>query len=164
MYMKVKYSRNMQYHFWKNLRYYFITRMHSSRMRTARFCPYLPACTAPGEPAWGVYQPGGCTCPGGVPARGVYLPGMYLPRGCTCPGTPRPPVNRILDTHYWKYYLAPTSLRVVTRMHSSMMRTIRSSSHVYPSKHWAVYPRMHWAGRASAQGCLPGGWQNDRQV
>ena len=44
-----------------------------------------------------------------------------------------------------------------TRMHSSRMRTVRSSSHVYPSMHWAagcvcVYPRMHCAG-----GCLPGG-------
>ena len=56
-----------------------------------------------------------------------------------------------------------------TRMHSSRMRTVRSSSHVYPRMHWAggVYPRMHWAegvcvsydalGRrgVSAWGCLP---------
>ena len=34
-----------------------------------------------------------------------------------------PHVNRILDTHFWKYYLAPTLLWVVTRMHSSRMRT-----------------------------------------
>ena len=35
-------------------------------------------------------------------------------------------------------------------MHSSRMRTVRSSSHVYPS--------MHWAGGVSAQeGCLPRG-------
>ena len=41
-----------------------------------------------------------------------------------------------------------------TRMNSSRMRTIRSSSHVYPSMHWAggVYPSMHWAG-----GVCPGG-------
>ena len=38
------------------------------------------------------------------------------------------------------------------------MRTVRSSSHVYPSMHWAgcvcvcVYPSMHWEA-----GCLPGG-------
>ena len=39
-------------------------------------------------------------------------------------------------------------------MHSSRMRTVRSSSHVYLSMHWAggVYLRMHWA-----EGCLPGG-------
>ena len=37
---------------------------------------------------------------------------------------------------------------VYTRMHSVPTRTVRSSSHVYPSMHWAgaVYPRMHWAG------------------
>ena len=45
-----------------------------------------------------------------------------------------------------------------TRMHSSRMRTIRSSSHVYPSMHWAggVYPSMHWAGGVCPEGCLPG--------
>ena len=71
-------------------------------------CPYLPARTAPGGctcqgvypsggylprgsdvPAQGVYLPRGCTCPGGVPAQGVYMPGgvhahgVYLPTGCT---------------------------------------------------------------------------------
>ena len=72
------------------------TRMHSSRMRTARSLTvsrstcqgvYLPGgtcsgeCTCPGVylpgrlPAWGV-----CTCPG------VYLPWGYLLVGCTCPG------------------------------------------------------------------------------
>ena len=43
-------------------------------------CHYLPACTAPGE--------GGCTCPG----EGVYLPGECtcpegVPAWCNCPGT-----------------------------------------------------------------------------
>ena len=62
-----------------------LTRMHSSRMRTARLLPVSPSihCSL----GW------------------VYLPG----------GTP-PPVNRILDTRYWKYYLAPTSLRAVIRI------------------------------------------------
>ena len=71
--------------------------------------PYLPACTdLGGLPAWGVYLPGGFTCPG------VYLPGVYLPWGwgiclgvggvpaqgvCTCLGG-KSPVNRILDTRY----------------------------------------------------------------
>ena len=181
------------------------TRMHSSRMRTARLLPVSPSMHCSGRsclvlgrgvPAWvpGGYLPGpggctwsrGCTCPvlgvylpgpGGVPDWsggctclinwGVYLPGPggctclvprgctclvqggdgacsgeciwsggylpgtrgylpgpgvpglgvwnclvwggwgYLPgpRGCTCPGTP--PVDRILDTRFWKYYLAP---------------------------------------------------------
>ena len=37
---------------------------------------------------WGVYLPGGRTCPGGVLARGVYLPGGVPARGCACPGVP----------------------------------------------------------------------------
>ena len=73
--------------------------MHSSMMRTARLLPYLAACTAPGGvPAQGGVPAGwGCTCQGGVPAQGGvptqggvpaqgYLPGgvpakgVYLPR------------------------------------------------------------------------------------
>ena len=77
----------------------FKTRMHSSRMHTARLLPVSPSmhCSLGGVPGWvylpggvtvqGVYLPRGCTCPGGVPAQGrVYLPGG------TCPGTP--PVDR----------------------------------------------------------------------
>ena len=98
-------------------------------MRTAHW-PYFIVYGRGGAPAWGsvlawgVYLPGGCTClTRGVPAQGVYLPrrvylprgctcpGVYLPEECTCPGTP--PMDRILDTRFWKYYLAPTSLRVV---------------------------------------------------
>ena len=67
------------------------TRMHPSRMCTARLLPVSPSmhCWG-GVPAWGV--PG----LGGVPAQGG-----------TCQGTPPPPVDRILDTHFCKYYLAP---------------------------------------------------------
>ena len=56
-------------------------------------------------------------------------------------------------------------------MHSSRMRTVRSSSHVYPNMHWAggcvsqnalgrggVYPSMHLAGVVSAQWDVPGGY------
>ena len=58
-------------------------------------CPYLPACTAPG----GVCS-GWVSAPGGIPA---------------CNGADTPlPVDRILDTRFWKYYLAPTSLLAVT--------------------------------------------------
>ena len=59
------------------------TRMHSSRMLTARSLTmggYLPG----GVPAWGVYLPGGVPVWGGVPAGGV--PAL----GGTCPGTPPP--------------------------------------------------------------------------
>ena len=65
---------------------------------------YLPGSV----PSWGVYLPRGCTCPWWCTCPG---------RRCTCRGVclPRysPPVNRILDTRYWKYYPAPTSLREV---------------------------------------------------
>ena len=81
---------------------------------------YLPrgACTCPGGRGMGYTCPGGCTCPGGVPAWGCTCP----EGGCTYPGgvpasdgylsTP-PTVDRILDTCYWKYYLAPTLLWAV---------------------------------------------------
>ena len=95
-----------------------LTRMHSSRMRTARFLPISPSmhCSEGGVPGprgctWSRgYQPGGgvpaggCTCPGvylvlggapaqGVPVRGCTCLGVYLVLGGTCPGTP-PPVDR----------------------------------------------------------------------
>ena len=67
---------------------------------------YLPR-GVPGQgevPAQGGVCPWGSTCPGGVPAWGEYLPGGCLPRGV--PAQVLPPVNRILDTRLWKYYLA----------------------------------------------------------
>ena len=63
----------------------------------------------------GVPAQGGCTCwrvylLGGVPAGGYTCHGVYLPRGCTCPGgvpakgivscpgtAPPPPVNRMTE-------------------------------------------------------------------
>ena len=61
--------------------------MHSSRMRTARLLPVSSSMSC----SRGMYLPGGCTCPGGVPAswctcQGVNLPGGVPARGCTCPG------------------------------------------------------------------------------
>ena len=38
-------------------------------------------------------------------------PAMHVP--CHAPPMHASPVDRILDTHFWKYYLAPTSLRAV---------------------------------------------------
>ena len=74
------------------------TRMHSSRMRTAACCPYLPARTARG---------------GGVSASG--LGGVCSRRGVShhAMGQTPPPVDRTLDTRFRKYYLAPTSLQAV---------------------------------------------------
>ena len=82
-------------------------------------CPYLPACTNLEE---GMYLVRGCTWfRGGVPgpggctwSRGMYLVpgpctwswGVYLVLGGYLPRY-SPPVNRILDTRFWKYYLAP---------------------------------------------------------
>ena len=85
------------------------TRMHSSRMRTARLWPVSPGMhfSRGGVPGPGsVPGPGRCTWSrGGVPGpRGVYLvpggctwsQGVYLvPGECTCPGTP--PRDRITD-------------------------------------------------------------------
>ena len=85
-------------------------------------CPYLPACTAPGGVCSGW---GGCL----VSAPRREERGCLLQGGCLLPGwsvcsglggvtslhwaRPAPLVNRILHTRFWKYYLAPTSLRAV---------------------------------------------------
>ena len=53
------------------------TRRHSSGMRTARLLPVSTSMHC----FRGVYLPRGCTCSGGVPAPGEYLPrgvGTYL--------------------------------------------------------------------------------------
>ena len=68
------------------------TRIHSSRVRTARLL--TASQHAVGVPAWGVYLPGrgmylprGCTClGGGVPARGCTCLGGVPAFGCTCLG------------------------------------------------------------------------------
>ena len=47
---------------------------------------------------------------------------------------------------------------VVTRMHSSRMRTVRSSSHVYPSMHWELcIPACTGRGGVCLGGVCPGG-------
>ena len=76
--------------------------------------PYAAVCFA-----------GGCLLGGAVSAPGgggLPLGGCLLQRGCVCVSqhalrqTPSPPpVDRILDTRLWKYYLGPTSLRPVIR-------------------------------------------------
>ena len=72
-------------------------------MRTARALTIGRRVYLPGVPAGGVPA-------GGVPAQGVYLPGgvpvhgVYLPRGV--PAYVLIHLDRILDTCFWKYYLA----------------------------------------------------------
>ena len=78
------------------------TRMHSSRMRTARLLPIshsMHCSREGGVPSQGCTCPGGCTCPegctcqggrvpawGGLPAQGCTCPGGLPAEGCTCPG------------------------------------------------------------------------------
>ena len=64
-----------------------ITRMHSSRVRTARLLPISPS----------MHCSRGCTCLGGVPAQG-YLPGGYLPGGVPARGVLHFDVANILIT------------------------------------------------------------------
>ena len=82
-------------------------RKHSSRMRTARLLPVSPSMRCSwlgGSTCSGmVYLPGGCACPGGVPAR-RGVPAQGVPAGGVpargVPAQVLPPVNRILDTRY----------------------------------------------------------------
>ena len=82
-------------------------------------CPYLQACTALGG-----CLPEGSVFLGGLPGfflGGVFWGGLLLGGGLPLvPGVypsiqwgRHPPVDRILDTRFWKYYLAPTSLRAI---------------------------------------------------
>ena len=112
-----------------------ITRMHSSRMHTARSSSRLlggclPQCmlgyTPPTQAL--VWRPPGCG-PGHPPARPLNLP----PWVWAWRPPPTPTVNRILDTYFWKYYLAPTSLRAVKIWH------VKSDTYVI---------RMDWFSRS----------------
>ena len=97
------------------------TRKNYSRMCTVCCSDRRGGCTCPGGvPAWGVYLSRRCTCPGGVPAGGVPDRGAPAQGGCTCLGVypsmhpgKTPPMNRMTDRRLWKYYLAATSLRTV---------------------------------------------------
>ena len=88
--------------------------MHSSRMRTARLLPVRISQHALLRGVGRVSAPGG----GGLsaPGGGVIAPGSVCSRGVSAPGVSgQIPPDRILDTRFLKYYLAPTSLRVVIR-------------------------------------------------
>ena len=80
-------------------------------------------------------------------------------------------MNSYINIHtYCSFVLRKIIL--LTRMHSSSVPcTVLSSSHVYPSMHWAggevcvpkctgqgdVYPSMHWAGCVCPGVCVPRG-------
>ena len=94
--------------------------MHSSRMHTARSLTVSPsicqgrhachACPPPCTPHFHACPPPCMPLPHMTPT--MHPPAMHVPH-----------VDRILDTRFWKYYLAPTSLQAVIRKHSSRMRT-----------------------------------------
>ena len=124
-------------------------RLHSSRMHTT-WCLVLRGVPGPR----GMHDLGGCLVPG-MPGPGGCLVWWGLLGGYPSMHWGRPPVNRILDTRYWKYYLPPQTsfagsnkdlslpsvleldchwrlfvtiqLHIVTRMHSSRMHTVRCS-------------------------------------
>ena len=83
------------------------TRMHSSRMRTARLLPVSPSMHCP----WVVYLPGG------LPGGSVYLlVGCTCLGACTCPGGTcpgTPPVNRMTE-RCKNITLPQTSFAVIT--------------------------------------------------
>ena len=96
------------------------TRMHSSRMRTACSLIISHSICHARLPATHTH----ChACP---PATHAPLhacpPAAHASHRCTPPyhhahppAMHTPPVDRILNTRFWKYYLAPTSLRAVRR-------------------------------------------------
>ena len=81
--------------------------------------PYAGVCFFPGGGGvcsgggvgW-VSAPGGGVCYLGGSGPGVGGGGWGCIPACTEADTP-PPVDRILDTRFWKYYLGQTSLRPV---------------------------------------------------
>ena len=82
---------------------------------------------AGGSHCWGTSFPGGSPCQGVPPSRGSPCQGVPPFWGSPYRGSPyretHPPVDRITDTSK-NITLTTTSLRPVTRMHSSRMHTI----------------------------------------
>ena len=81
-----------------------LKRMHSSRMRTACLLPVSPSMQC---------VPGGAAPGGFCSWRGVSAPTEG--GGVSQDATGKTPVHTILDTCFWKYYLAPTLLRAVKK-------------------------------------------------
>ena len=75
--------------------------------------PQPPGC-GPGRQVWAWNPP---RCGPGYPQVWAWTPlqpdPSTSPLGLGLNTSPLPHVNRILETRFWKYYLAPTSLRVV---------------------------------------------------
>ena len=77
--------------------FYYSTRMHSSRIRTDRPLTVCHACLPPHHARLPPHMP---PLPRMLPVTHAP-PAMHAPLPCT-----PPPVDRILDTRFWKYYLA----------------------------------------------------------
>ena len=90
--------------------------MHTARSLTVSrsICHARPPPCTP--PAMHVPLPLPCTPPATHAALPCMPPAMHAPCHACPPAMYAPPVDRILDTHFWKYYLAPTSLRAVKRL------------------------------------------------
>ena len=68
-------------------------------------------------------------------------------------GTGAPSSRKSFFRHY-----SAIDFSIQTRMHSSRMRTVRSSSHVYPSMHWGCASQQSLGrGVVCPGGCLPRG-------
>ena len=116
------------------------TRMHSSRMRSARSLTVSRS----------IWVGGAChACPAATHTPLPCMPPATHAPHHACPPPHAPPTmhppchaNRMTDRCLWKYYLAATSLRAVmkTRMHSSKMRTARLSI-ISRSIPYPMYPR-----------------------
>ena len=86
-------------------------------------CPPCYACPSPCHASPLPHMPPCHACPPTIPAPLPCMPpAMHTPHHICPPhhahtpathAPPHPPMDRILDTRFWKYYLAPTSLRVV---------------------------------------------------
>ena len=83
-------------------------------------------------------------CWGGLPGGGVSawwrggvcLGGAYL-RGVSQHSLRQThPLDRILDTHFWQYYLAITSLRTVITMDPVSFAVVRFVSYTGTKKYW----------------------------
>ena len=107
------------------------TRLHSSRMRTARALTISPSMLCAGGSTRGVFTLGGCllrgvSTPGGVYSGGVVSAPrvMSAPGGCLLPGGVwypsmhwgGHPTCEQNHTRLWKHNLAPTSLRAVIKL------------------------------------------------
>ena len=110
------------------------TRMYSSRMRTTRaltdrisWCLGGHACPCNAPPCH--------ACP--LPPPTTHAPSPHH----ACP----PPVDRILDTCFWKYYLAPTSLWAIT----TTLRTVCSRGMWYLMSRPCYSSTFWWMGPVS---------------